>query len=90
MTRPKPHEDTSGAGRRVRRSSVAQYLRLGVHAGAGARAVIRAAHRLLAHNARRDRARRRARHAWLRSMLDAHDDAKTLYTKVSAGDIGHE
>ena len=74
----------------MRRSSLAHYHRLGVQAGASARAVVRAAHRLLAHNARRDRARRRARHAWLRSMLDAHDDAKTLYTKISADDIGHE
>ena len=90
MTRPEPHEDANGAARRVRRSSLAQYHRLDVLASASARAVVRAAHRLLAHNARRDRARRRARHAWLRSMLDAHDDARGPDAGVSAGDIGHE
>ena len=90
MTRPKAHEDANGAGRHGRRSSLAQYHRLDVLASASARAVVRAAHRLLAHNARRDRARRRARHAWLRSMLDAHDAAQGPDTEVSAGDTGHE
>jgi hypothetical protein len=55
----------------------AQYLRLCVRVTASPRAVIRAAHRMLSRKGR-TRAMRAARHAWLRSMLQYHENDRQL------------
>ena len=65
-----------------------QYDRLGVHVAESPRAVVRAAHRLLAPAMRRSRAKRTERHAWLRAMLKAHADARSLYHTVMTGRLG--
>lgn len=56
----------------------AQYIRLHVPIYASDLAVIRAARQRLAPDAIRDPARRHARHAYYRDMLDNHRDAQDL------------
>lgn len=61
------------------------YNRLGVHVGASALTVIRAARRKLAKKARRSRKHRTARHTFYRAMLAEHKDARDLYNHVMRG-----
>ncbi len=64
------------------------YERLGVHVGASAREVIRAALRRLRPAARRSRTRRSERHALLRGILEQHEDARRLHAGVMSGQVG--
>jgi hypothetical protein len=56
------------------------YLRLGITVHAGWRAVVRAAARKLKPEARRDPARRTARHRFYREMLEYHRGAQQIVT----------
>jgi hypothetical protein len=54
------------------------YLRLGITVHDGWRAVVRAAAKKLTPQARRDPAKREARHRFYRQMLDYHREAQEI------------
>jgi hypothetical protein len=54
------------------------YLRLNITVNDGGRAVVRAAAKKLTRLARRDPARRKARHRFYRAMLAHHQEAQRL------------
>lgn len=61
----------------------AQYCRLGVHVGASDRTVIARATRRMLKASGRTRAKREARHAWLRMILAEHHDARDIFRRVA-------
>ena len=66
-----------------------QYCRLGLHVGASNRALVRAAHGMLKPTTpAAARLLRDARHAWLRSAIAMHDDARAEYVAVVSGRVG--
>lgn len=56
----------------------AQYQRLNLHVSASNREVVKAAHKLLSPKGKSS-TQRRARHDWLRQILQYHHDARQLY-----------
>lgn len=61
------------------------YCRLGVHVLASDRDVVRAAHRVMRPEVRRDHRRREARHGLIRTLLGHHHQARKLALSISPG-----
>ena len=92
MTRPEPHEDANGAGRRSATGSSLAQLPPPRRAGPAQAHARSCAPPTGCWPTTHGATARGAGHAtrWLRSMLDAHDDARGPDAGVSAGDTGHE
>jgi len=68
-------------------STFAIYNRLNVNVFDSPRCVIRAARRRLHPSVRNDREWRASRHFFYRTMLEHHDKALELYTRVVSGSV---
>lgn len=68
--------------------SYAQYCRLNLHVSASNRKVVKRAHLMLRPAVRYAHKHRADRHAWLRSILQEHANARKLFGQVATGRFG--